>query len=104
METSVAALIADAEQGDRSAADSLFAVLYQELHRLAKIQLARNSGNSTLGTTTLLHEVYIDISSREAAVFPDHARFMAYAARAMRGLILNHVRGRRGHPSRRRAV
>ena len=34
------------------------------------------------------------MAAREQAVFPDRARFMAYAARAMRGLILNHSRGR----------
>ena len=94
MDTSVAALIVHAEKGDQSAADALFTVLYAELHRLAKIQLAKSSGDLTIGTTTLLHEAYLDMAAREQAVFPDRARFMAYAARAMRGLILNHSRGR----------
>jgi RNA polymerase sigma factor (sigma-70 family) len=31
---------------------------------------------------------------REGAVFPDQARFMAYAARVMRGLIIDDLRGR----------
>lgn len=95
MDTSVATLIAHAEKGDASAADALFTLLYEELHRLARIQIARSSGNLTIGTTTLLHEAYLDMSARESASFPDRARFMAYAARAMRGLILHHVRGRR---------
>lgn len=93
MDTSVATLIANAEKGDASAADTLFSLLYAELHRLAEAQLARSSGGTTLGTTTLLHEAYLEMSGREEAVFPDRARFMAYAARAMRGLILNHARG-----------
>ena len=42
----------------------------------------------TLGATTLLHEAYLDISARERAAFPDRNRFMAYASRVMRGLIL----------------
>ena len=66
-----------------------------ELHRLARSQLARNSGAPTLGTTTLLHEAYLAMAGREGTEFPDRARFMAYAARAMRGLILNHARNRR---------
>ena len=94
MDTSVATLIANAERGDTSASDTLFTLLYEELHRLARIQLARSSGNLTIGTTTLLHEVYLDMSGRESAVFPDRARFMGYAARAMRGIILHHVRDR----------
>jgi len=92
---SAARLIANAETGDASAADALFALLYAELHRLAKGQLARSSVGATLGTTTLLHEAYLSMSEREGTVFPDRARFMAYAARAMRGLIIDHVRGRR---------
>jgi RNA polymerase sigma factor (TIGR02999 family) len=94
MDGPVATLIANAEKGDASAADALFALFYAELHRLAKGQLARSSIGATLGTTTLLHEAYLSMSEREGTVFPDRARFMAYAARAMRGLIIDHARGR----------
>lgn len=78
-------------------AGALFAHLYGELHRLAKRQLARRGGDATLGATTLLHEAYLDISGRPGTIFPDRARFMAYAARAMRGLIIDHVRRRYAH-------
>ena len=95
MDTSVATLIDHAEKGDGSAAEALFTLLYAELHRLAKAQLARSAGDLTLGTTTLLHEAYLGMAAREQAVFPDRARFMAYAARAMRGLIINYARDRK---------
>src|SRR5436190_2703625 len=95
MDSSVALLIENADRGDGTAASALFALLYTELHRLARSQLARNSGAPTLGTTTLLHEAYLAMAGREGTEFPDRARFMAYAARAMRGLILNHARNRR---------
>jgi RNA polymerase sigma factor (TIGR02999 family) len=91
---SLTSLIAAAEQGDRSAADSLFTALYAELHRMARRQLARNGIGANLGPTTLLHEAYLDISARDGAVFPDRARFMAYAARVMRGLIIDFARHR----------
>jgi len=94
MDHSVAALIENAEQGDGTASSALFALLYTELHRLARAQLARSANPRAIGTTTLLHEAYLELAGREA-VFPDRARFMAYAARAMRGLILNHARARR---------
>ena len=51
----------------------------------------------TLGTTTLLHEAYLDMARREGTVFPDRGRFMAYAARVMRTLIIDHVRNRKAH-------
>ena len=95
MEPSLSSLIASAEEGDRSAADTLFATLYAELHRLASRQLARSAGDLTLGTTTLLHEAYLNMSRREGASFPDRARFMGYAARVMRGLVIDHVRNRK---------
>jgi len=87
-------LIQSAEQGDAASRDRLFTVLYDELHRLAERQL-RRSPLLTLSPTTLLHETYVNLSSRQAAVFPDRARFLAYASRAMRGLLIDYVRSRR---------
>lgn len=48
-----------------------------------------------MGATTLLHEAYLDMAGREGPAFPDRARFMGYAARVMRGLIIDHARNRR---------
>jgi len=72
----------------------LFEDLYRELHRLAERQLRARGQGATLGVTTLLHEAYLDMASRRTE-FPDRGRFMAFAARAMRGLILNYARDRR---------
>jgi RNA polymerase sigma factor (TIGR02999 family) len=92
--TDLTTLLASAEQGDQSAADALFTVLYDELHRMARRELNRRGGGVTLSTTTLLHEAYLDISAREGTAFPDRARFMAYACRVMRGLIIDYARRR----------
>lgn len=97
-DTALRARVADAiraaDSGDSRAAEELFATLYSELHRMAKQQLHRYAFGSTLGATTLLHEAYLDIAGRDPG-FPDQARFFAYTARAMRGLIIDHVRERR---------
>jgi RNA polymerase sigma factor (TIGR02999 family) len=87
-------LVASAEQGDGAAADALFTALYAELHRMARRELSRRGAGVTLGATTLLHEAYLDISGRESAAFPDRARFMGYASRVMRGLIIDYARNR----------
>jgi RNA polymerase sigma factor (TIGR02999 family) len=84
-----------AERGDHSAADALFDALYLELHRIAKRELARQGGAVSLGVTTLLHQAYIEMAEREGISFPDGPRFVGYAARVMRGLIIDHVRSRR---------
>src|ERR1700733_7721887 len=71
----------------------LFASLYDELRRLAERQLRRNAG-APISPTTLLHEAYLGMRG-QAAVFPDRDRFIGYAARVMRGLIIDLVRERR---------
>jgi RNA polymerase sigma factor (TIGR02999 family) len=76
-----------------TANEQLFAQLYDELRQLAERQLRRNSG-APISPTTLLHEAYLGMSGSQA-VFPDRQRFMGYAARVMRGLIIDFVRERR---------
>ncbi len=78
---------------DSARSRQLFAQLYGELRKLAERQLRRNQGVS-ISPTTLLHEAYLGMSGRDAA-FPDRERFMGYAARVMRGLIIDFVRERR---------
>jgi RNA polymerase sigma factor (TIGR02999 family) len=95
VDETLSALLASAEAGDRSAAERLFTALYSELHQLARRELARQGAGQSLGVTTLLHEAYLDMSGRASASFPDRARFMGYAARVMRGLIIEHARSRR---------
>lgn len=74
--------------------DVLFSTLYAELHRLARRQLAHQWSPSRLGVTTLLHEAYLNLANGTPPSFPDRAHFMAYAARVMRGLIIDHARTR----------
>jgi RNA polymerase sigma factor (TIGR02999 family) len=83
-----------AERGDGPAAEALFAALYSELHRMAKRELARRGSMVSLSATTLLHEAYLDMAARDGPSFPDRPRFMGYAARVMRGLIIDHARNR----------
>ena len=86
-------LIRSAEQGEAGSRDRLFTVLYGELHRLAERELRRRP-LLTLSPTTLLHETYLNLSTRPGGAFPDRARFLAYACRAMRGLLIDFVRSR----------
>jgi len=70
----------------------LFAALYDELHRLAESHLRRGADGLGLSTTTLLHEAYLDLASRPSLGFPDRSRFLGYAARAMRGIVIDYAR------------
>src|SRR5260221_383595 len=90
----ISSLITEAENGDSLAADHLFNSLYSELHRMARRELARRGSPASISVTTLLHEAYLDIAAREGSRFPDKPRFMGYAARVMRGLVIDHARSR----------
>ena len=90
----ISSLIGAAEQGDKAATEVLFGTLYVELRRMAKRELGKRAGFVSISATTLLHEAYLDMSAREGQSFPDRARFMAYAARVMRTLIIDHARER----------
>jgi RNA polymerase sigma factor (TIGR02999 family) len=87
-------LIEAAERGDPAASETLFGALYSELHRVAKRELARRGGSVSISATTLLHEAYLAMSSRGDPAFPDRPRFLGYAARVMRRLIIDHARER----------
>ena len=95
MAEEIGSLIRRADQANRAATDKLFAVLYDELHRIAEYTLQRAGSSLTLGTTTLLHEAYLNIAGRENIAFAERSRFLAYASRAMRGLIIDYARRRR---------
>jgi RNA polymerase sigma factor (TIGR02999 family) len=94
MGSTFTSIVGSGEGGFNASTDVLFGTLYFELHRLAKRELARHAFPASLSVTTLLHEAYLDISGRDGYSFPDEARFMGYAARVMRGLIIDHARNR----------
>jgi RNA polymerase sigma factor (TIGR02999 family) len=94
VDQTITTLMQAADSGEDGAARALFAALYDELHRLAKRELRRRAGPLSIGPTTLLHQAYIDMAAREGPTFPDRGRFMGYAARVMRGLIIDHARER----------
>ncbi|MEO5845874.1 MAG: ECF-type sigma factor [Caldimonas sp.] len=79
-------------QRSKAPSDALFASLYGELHRLARREAARAGPGAVVSPTTLLHEAYLDMSQRDALAFPDRGHFLAYAARAMRTVVIDRAR------------
>jgi RNA polymerase sigma factor (TIGR02999 family) len=88
------ALFAASAEGDPIARQQLFAALYQELRRVAVRELRRSGSELAISPTTLLHEAYLDLADRAGTAFPDRPRFIAYASRAMRGLVIDFLRER----------
>jgi len=83
------------EAGASQSADALFDAVYSRLKAMAGRQLAQNpSGQASLDTTALVHELYLRISANRELAFSHPAQFFAYAARAMRHLLRDRARDR----------
>ena len=74
--------------------EALFTSLYKDLRRLARREVRRHGAGDVLSTDTLVHEAWLNIHTRPALDFDEPDRFLAYAARAMRGLVIDRVRSR----------
>ncbi|HSF43173.1 MAG TPA: ECF-type sigma factor [Thermoanaerobaculia bacterium] len=94
MEYPLSNLMISTDRGGGQASEALFGALYRELRGVARRELARSGTGGSLGATSLIHEAYLDIARREGMAFPDRARFLTYAARVMRGLIIDGLRRR----------
>ncbi|MGV8960128.1 MAG: ECF-type sigma factor [Stenotrophomonas sp.] len=87
-------LLDAARNDDRQALDRVLGLLYQELHSMARRQLAGQQGR-TLDATSLVHESYLKLlGAQGAARFEDRAHFFAYAASAMRSVVVDYARNR----------
>lgn len=85
-------LVTASRAGDRSAADALFSLLYEQLHSLAHRQLSRGRPGDTLDTTELVHELYLKLMRGSQLEWADRGHFLAVSARAMRQLIVDRAR------------
>jgi RNA polymerase sigma factor (TIGR02999 family) len=84
-----AELLALARQGDAQAVGRLYDLLYPDLRRVAH---ARLRGNPLLDTTALVHESYERVAGAAPLSFTDRSHFLAYAARAMRSVLVDLAR------------
>ena len=91
---SITELIERANDGDKEALNRLFIGLYAELHALARSRVRRNTPITLLDTTALLHESYLRLNKLGALKITSRAHFLAYAARAMRSIIVDFGRQR----------
>ncbi|HEY0332838.1 MAG TPA: ECF-type sigma factor [Stenotrophomonas sp.] len=92
--TDITLWLDSARAGDRAALDRVLTTLYRELHAMARRQLAGQQGH-TLDATSLVHESYLKLlGATGGARFDDRAHFFAYAASAMRSVVVDYARNR----------
>lgn len=84
----------NASQGNRSAFDELFPLVYAELKRVARSKLRREAEGHTFNSTALVHEAYIKLVRQDRVEWQSRAHFFAVAAQAMRRILVNHAKAR----------
>ncbi len=85
-------LIAAARGGDKQSEALLFERVYAELNPMAQRQL-RAANRGVEQATSLVHEAYLRLANAGLAL-NDRQHFFAVAARAMRQIVVDHVRSR----------
>jgi RNA polymerase sigma factor (TIGR02999 family) len=81
-------------EGDESALNELVPLVYADLRRIARQQLARLRPGATLDTTALVHEAYLRLIDQSLADLADRNHFFAIAARSMRLILVDEARRR----------
>jgi len=92
--TEITTLLQAANSGDALATDRVVAMLYGELRHLARSRLRRSGELTLLDTTALVHESYLRIQQAGKPDFADRRHFLAYAAKAMRTVVIDIARTR----------
>ncbi|HEV8486434.1 MAG TPA: sigma-70 family RNA polymerase sigma factor [Blastocatellia bacterium] len=87
-------------QGDKEALERLVSLVYPELRRMARRQMAREDPNHILQTSALINEAYLKLIDGQTVEWQNRAHFFAVAAQVMRHILIDHARrhlyGKRG--------
>jgi RNA polymerase sigma-70 factor (ECF subfamily) len=99
-ETDITELLLKWNTGDEKAFESLIPLVYDELRRIARRHLRRESQTRTLQTTALVHEAYLKLIDQTRANWQNRAQFFGVSANIMRRILIDNarkrLRGKRG--------
>ena len=85
---------ATARDRSRPTPDEMYALVYEELKRIARFQL-RGNAKATLSTTELVHEAFLKLGHGPASGWDGRAHFFGAASRAMREVLVDFARRRK---------
>lgn len=89
----VTRILAAIEQGDPHALEELLPLVYDELRKVAALQLANDRRGETLNPTALVHEAYLRlVGDGNERRYHDRGHFFAAAATAMRHIRIDQAR------------
>jgi len=92
-DTTITALLAELNRGNRQVESRVFRELYADLRQLATHQMRAERKNHTLQPTALVHEAYLRVAAQNPA-WQNRAHFLAVAAQVMRHILVDRARAR----------
>lgn len=81
--------------GDESAHSTLFDLVYQELHKIAKSRMGREAPGHTSQTTALVNEFWLRLMNESGVEWQNRNHFYSVASTAMRHILVDWARKRR---------
>jgi RNA polymerase sigma factor (TIGR02999 family) len=94
----VTRLLREVAAGNEEAKNALFAQVYDQLREMAHSWMTDERPDHALGTTGLVHEVYLHLMKGQKVFTKDRAYFFGAAGRAMDQLLVDHARKRECRP------
>ena len=88
----VTEILQAANQGDQTATSKLLPLVYAELRRLARAQMAGLPPGNTLQPTALVHEAFLRLVSTGGNDWNTRGHFFTAAAEAMRRILVEQAR------------
>jgi RNA polymerase sigma factor (TIGR02999 family) len=85
-------LLAEWSDGNQSALDELYPLVYDELHRLARRYISCERKGHTLQTTALINEAYVRLVDQRNVRWANRSHFFAISAQIMRRILIDHAR------------
>ena len=95
MQSELTTLLDQTQGGDATAADQLFARVYDQLRLMAESLMRHERADHTLQPTALVHEAYLKLVDQTRVQWKGRAHFFAVAAQALRRILIDHARTRR---------
>jgi len=90
----ITSLLAEWGNGDQTALEHLMPLVYDELRRMARRFMRRQSAGHTFQTTELIHEAYLKLARSEDQSWQNRAHFFGVAAQAMRHILVDYARSK----------
>ena len=85
-------LLAEWSDGNQTALDKLYPLVYDELHKMANRYMKRERKDHTLQTTALINEAYVRMVDQKNVHWENRAHFFAISAQIMRRILIDHAR------------